>query len=1257
MAVFGGGDKTHNDISGTVEGPVVQANTVNFYGPPPIVPPLPTDRWVALAVDSRAWAHVPVGRDVTNLRAGVAAVAANLAAVRDQAGQVLADDPWLDPTQADRFAKRVGWLLAQKLGPVAVLDPAEAALLALVPFLHHALWSRAAAVLCAVQPADFDLGTSVGDRADYERYLRANARLLDRALLPELPDRPNARREIGWWLFNRWVRQRAELVKPRAVAALLADVGVADAGLAEPLAADRVRELLHGLRLEPQMLCGTDRLGRSAPHDTLYAGEPDEERIRGPLLGLLLGIAHAASLPITDLSDTLAWHLGIPAPVDLDRLRDTLCTAKWTTVADGLVLDASCQHGAVIEALRDHTVRVDALVDAVRRAAEKHTTLDVLGRLPARASAEHVRAARDPDGEPEFSGWSRFSLDEQRVRELLMGEQLYRDRDLAVRELYQNALDACRYRQAREQYAHRTDGRVSAWRGRIEFTQGVDENGRAYLDCADNGVGMGEAELKGVFSRAGVRFADLAGFRDEQADWNSLDPPVEFHPNSRFGIGVLSYFMLADEITVTTCRTGRVDGRPGPTLRATISGPGHLFQIQPVDEQRTPGTTVRLYLRGAEKTSCVQVLRHVLGIAEFHTTARHGAEQEEWEPGIFTARVRQPWESDSIDAHGTLVPAVGGQVIWCEHGGALLVDGLLVHPTYRHGVLAGPTADGYFRGAVVNLTGARAPRLSVDRTKVVDDVAEVVEDLVTRGIGELHRSGTAMPTLEWFGTVGWYLPRLADLVSEHVAGTSHPPGDRRGWSVPHDASRFPQDLHLVPDPERDMVLGVTEREKLLQWTSARPADHAYLWRLLANKPNPGLRVLTEVVPELMSTRPLLQAQPTDTGLLSSLLQVGAHWYEEDGALSPHDVLRMAARTGSAPRAVALRASALGLTGPDPMRFSDDVVPDLEDLGLVSNLVSDGTLLLQEHSGTSSPGQVVNGLLKVGLDLDEVTRRLRRYGFDLRVLHDIPKHPRTDDVRLLSFYGDASVPWLPEGASLPLVHLWWMAEKIGGPVEEIGHRLAQHGITVGAVPTGPASSRLHDLVLFSTGLDGAPPWLSRTRPVDPGHVVRAAAVLNSSAEEVVRRLTEAGFRCPPRVESRPGRDDAVLLSQDLDGVQPWLPLDKPVRSHHLMRYLRLADVTREQAVARLAAFGFRVDASAVAGRSAADTVLLSQRLDGSSPWLREDEPVPLAHLVEAALKLDRTVTGVADRLRELGINCPDPATTIRAALRRVPSTGG
>ncbi len=106
---------------------------------------------------------------------------------------------------------------------------------------------------------------------------------------------------------------------------------------------------------------------------------------------------------------------------------------------------------------------------------------------------------------------------------------------------------------------------------------------------------MGRRDLSEVFARAGVRFAELPEFLEEKHEWDKLDPPVELLPNSRFGVGVLSYFMMADEISIDTCRLGR-SGQPGERLHVSIACPGSLFRIPAAGTGQESGTTVRLYL-------------------------------------------------------------------------------------------------------------------------------------------------------------------------------------------------------------------------------------------------------------------------------------------------------------------------------------------------------------------------------------------------------------------------------------------------------------------------------------------------------------------------------------------------------------------------------------------------------------------------------------------------------------------------------------
>jgi predicted RecA/RadA family phage recombinase len=241
-----------------------------------------------------------------------------------------------------------------------------------------------------------------------------------------------------------------------------------------------------------------------------------------------------------------------------------------------------------------------------------------------------------------------------------------------------------------------------------------------------------------------------------------LDPPIELYPNSRFGIGVLSYFMLADEITITTCRMSRTTGLAGPVHEVAITGPGHLFEIRKTADQGKPGTTVRLYLRAGVRASCVETLSRLLAIAEFDTTAQHGERQAIWKAGVFEQR-----DGQEDLAKGTIVASANGNVIWCEERGGLLVDGLWVD----HG-----DSDAIYRGSVVNLTGSLAPRLSVDRTAVLEPVDRRVAELQARAVPDLVAANTLLAG-GWLSDLGFENPRLADMIVDNSHGQHCFPAD------------------------------------------------------------------------------------------------------------------------------------------------------------------------------------------------------------------------------------------------------------------------------------------------------------------------------------------------------------------------------------------------------------------------------------------------------------------------------------------------
>lgn len=1013
--------ETHNVIRDSVVfGSVVQARDVGGVSTTP-------DGWAGRVFGSSLWEHA--GPEADFYRGRVCAAAALLQAEFTALLPRLADDPWLDAGFATRFLERIEWLWSSE-GPE--LCASEAALLTLLPFLRQANLVRLAAEHAALNPAR--MGRDAPDTAaarSFEAFLGGHEVLVHRARL-----RPDAEPSIGWWLFHRWLARHDSFVDAGlfgAAAAPLTELG-------ETFATERVSALLEGLRLGPDV-CHPEFLGGLPSEDHVRA--PGRQRMRDQRLALTTALAATLAIEATALPDVVGEHLGIPVPVDPATVLSCLEDTVWGGPHDLPVLRARCPHEAVVEGLREHTANADELLHGVRRLVRERIT-HPMPELPTRLSASDVGPAPGI-----FDGWARFRLDQHRVRDLLMGVQLYKDPDLAVRELYQNALDACRYRAARTEYLDRTQPASYSYTGGISFVQGV-EDGRAYLECRDNGIGMGESELRGVFSNAGGRFPGQAEFRHERAAWEELDPPVPFYPNSRFGIGVFSYFMLADEIRVTTCRMG-LDGRPGPVLEAGIHGPAHLFRIVRVAERgEEPGTIVRLYLNSDRRWSCVRVLQRLLAVAEFETTAESGVHSLTWHPGRLQFRQGKASERLGLHAFGTMVEwraaPEGSQVFWCEQGGALLVDGLVVHPSRRRGACAGrgPTVN----GAVVNLFGSRAPvRMSVDRTEILDDVSELVEELLVGAAAELAASEDALPTYGWLCGVADRSPAVADILTEACIAA----GRTLTFSArPIHLARtgcLPADLDLL----RMAGIGVRSPMAFKEIEAIGPVlDEVLLWRLLAHQPNPTLDELIEFAPELAAVDDVRPAMPSDQVLLTTMpdgTTKYTHWRERNAPISTvvDDLVATLGWTAgeAEKRVVEFRRQRFG-----PLPKSAFDVPEWQPSSSLDGVaVADRVWLVDEYYGRPlvPPGPVpyrhiFDLALRLHISANEVIERMCQFGFDVRLR--IPDTPTELERRL---FRSAEWWYFTTDEAMPFAYLLVAALRLHAPLSELAALVHAHGL--------------------------------------------------------------------------------------------------------------------------------------------------------------------------------------------------------------------
>ncbi|MFJ2675514.1 caspase family protein [Streptomyces sp. NPDC087525] len=1164
--------------------------------------------WVRSTATHPAWERTTPGAAREALKDVCATLAARLAEGYETAAATLRDDPWHDAELAKRAQDRLGFLTG-RLAAGAELSPTEGALTVLLPLLGQAFWTHEAAQRAPVVTAGpADQPTPERDR--FGKFAQGFPRLQRRLrTLEQRGVSDGSAERIRWWLFHRWLIRQPELYASQTLKTLL---GPPPGGtecpewVTEALSGERFMRFLQELRAAP-FAVPRDTPGRPGDQrdgdcDVIAASTRDEHEVRESLVASLAKAAQAFAVDPVDLPEILVEHIGISDSVDLAALLTTIRGSDWRTSGLGRSLNAVCGHPAVQIALREHARRVDGLLRDINRTS----ALAPLRSLPPYADADRVRLGGNTP--THLADGIRFQLAEDRVQELLMGEELYGERELAIRELYQNALDAVRYRDRRTEYLRRTGETPARWDGLIEFVQKADALGRPYLECRDNGVGMGLDELRDVFSQGGARFVDLPEYIEEQTAWAELgEPRIELHPNSRFGIGVLSYFMLADEIEVTTCRMGR-DGRPGNKYQVKIAGPGNLFRVDDLGPGTDSGTTVRLLLTDhKERVSCVDTLQHVLWLAPYRTSAEHGSRRHEWEPGqLSLSGPELVWADDSemFRRTGACYPSGNPDVWWVDGTGRFLSDGLLA--STNSATIGGSARERY--GAVVNLREQHQPELSVDRKTIRSNDEDHVNAVLSEALPSLFSTARPLLVPDWLVEASRSSVGFGDEVAERArtSGVPWPAGDTER---PFEAlGFFRPDQTLLP-----LVTGhypAVREEHGPSYLRLVPTP-VLRWRLLtlyrAGLGDP----LTEAA---QASPPLPCARPSDHQLLS--------------ARSAYTTLNWTQRYKD------------WLTGPENSTFYLLKSPS-------RTLVDSGILSAHSVEVWRDPEQAVTldeifGLVDLTeLTAEAVAERLTALGYSVVPPTGCEK-VRREDLPLLRPLGSVTDSWLEPGSELSVAQLCLSAAMAEWSTRKAADRLRDLGFAVPAeYPNSDAwTAEDREVLRRLWSLHADPVPLDRAREISYAQLISVARASGATTQAVVGLLRDTGFSVPsPGTPGLMFRDEEWALLV-YNGIS--LNVDRPVPLPHVVGVAHRTGQTPEAVAVRLRALGFEVP-ELPADRplpSKQDINFLYARYESSSSkaWPRPDRPMGLGAIAERAGRSTLSMTETAARLNGMGYRC-------------------
>jgi molecular chaperone HtpG len=309
-----------------------------------------------------------------------------------------------------------------------------------------------------------------------------------------------------------------------------------------------------------------------------------------PLIGVVLRLADILDFDAKRTPSVLYSHLNIKNPISLKEWEKHRSIESWEITPERIQFNAKCDHPAIEASIRefcdiiDYELNVCNNILGVLNDFNKAIGRNLQIKVPFTVIREHIGPNRDIYNKPFYIyKETKFTLSKNQVIDLLMGTKLYGNSEVALRELLQNSIDACLLRAAQEKQ----------WGNNYEpliiikyFSEGENQ----VLEIEDNGTGMDQYIIDKYYTKVGSSFYKSVDFNQIKIEINA-----ELNPISRFGIGILSTFMIADILIVDTMRIYGPQ-KSSDAINLTVEGQDSIFWIRP-GKRLSVGTTTKLILR------------------------------------------------------------------------------------------------------------------------------------------------------------------------------------------------------------------------------------------------------------------------------------------------------------------------------------------------------------------------------------------------------------------------------------------------------------------------------------------------------------------------------------------------------------------------------------------------------------------------------------------------------------------------------------
>jgi hypothetical protein len=305
-------------------------------------------------------------------------------------------------------------------------------------------------------------------------------------------------------------------------------------------------------------------------------------KINEPLLSAFLRIADELDIDFERAPLIIYNNLKPKDPISTDEWEKNQNVSGGTCSMGDIHVSAVCRKPKIHRALKMLEVKVQD--ELFNLPDYLHHYIEFRKDLPSRINIDIK-----PEGYKPYD--IKFSLREREITQLLMGEKLYEQKGASLRELLQNSVDACRMR------------RKLLKKEGLDYKPGVifELTPDGKLIVSDNGSGMDENIVENYFAQIGRCFYTSPDF---------LTQDLEFTPVSRFGIGILSCFMIADKLEVETKKEG------SEPLLIEIDNTFDYFFVRK-GRRKNIGTTVTLFLKEEGKFDLDEIVQYYARHLEF----------------------------------------------------------------------------------------------------------------------------------------------------------------------------------------------------------------------------------------------------------------------------------------------------------------------------------------------------------------------------------------------------------------------------------------------------------------------------------------------------------------------------------------------------------------------------------------------------------------------------------------------------------------